>query len=48
MILRGRMWDSGRMKNGIVRFAALYVFNVAALLVIGLLLPGVSVGFNAL
>lgn len=36
------------MKNGIVRFAALYVFNVAALLVIGLLLPGVSVGFNAL
>lgn len=36
------------MKNGIVRFAALYVFNVAVLLVIGLLLPGVSVGLNAL
>ncbi|MBT2494843.1 hypothetical protein J7E45_04415 [Microbacterium sp. ISL-59] len=36
------------MKNGIVRFAALYVFNVAVLLLIGLLLPGVSVGFNAL
>lgn len=36
------------MKNGIVRFAALYVFNVAALLLIGLLLPGVSVGLNAL
>lgn len=36
------------MKNGIVRFAALYVFNVAVLLLIGLLLPGVSVGWNAL
>ncbi|AZS39787.1 MULTISPECIES: hypothetical protein [Microbacterium] len=36
------------MKNGIVRFAALYVFNVAVLLLIGLLLPGVSVGLNAL
>ncbi|CAN7246672.1 MULTISPECIES: hypothetical protein [unclassified Microbacterium] len=36
------------MKNGIVRFAALYVFDVAVLLLIGLLLPGVSVGLNAL
>ena len=36
------------MKNGIVRFAALYVFNVVVLLLIGLLLPGVSVGLNAL
>ncbi|WP_282846142.1 hypothetical protein [Microbacterium oxydans] len=36
------------MKNGTVRFAALYVFNVAVLLLIGLLLPGVSVGLNAL
>ncbi|WP_311260464.1 hypothetical protein [Microbacterium sp. WCS2018Hpa-9] len=36
------------MKNGIVRFAALYVFNVAVLLLIGLLSAGVSVGFNAL
>lgn len=36
------------MKNAIVRFAALYVFNVAVLLLIGLLLPGVSVGFHAL
>ena len=36
------------MKNGIVRFAALYVFNVALLLLIGLLFPGVSVGLHAL
>ncbi|WP_341956770.1 hypothetical protein [Microbacterium sp. LWH13-1.2] len=36
------------MKNGIVRFAALYVFNVAVLLLIGLLSSGVSVGFHAL
>ncbi|MFJ4224401.1 hypothetical protein [Microbacterium sp. NPDC089695] len=36
------------MKNGIVRFAALYVFNVVVLLLIGWLSPGVSVGFNAL
>ncbi|MFF5625735.1 phage holin family protein [Microbacterium sp. LWH10-1.2] len=36
------------MKNGIVRFAALYVFNVAVLLLIGLLFSGVRVGFNAL
>ncbi|MGH8954322.1 MAG: hypothetical protein ACRDVF_04850 [Microbacterium sp.] len=36
------------MKNGIVRFAALYVFNVAVLLLIGLLSSGVSVGFTAL
>ncbi|WEK62412.1 MAG: hypothetical protein P0Y60_06585 [Candidatus Microbacterium colombiense] len=36
------------MKNGIVRFAALYVFNVAVLLLIGLLFPGVSVGWNVI
>lgn len=36
------------MKNGIVRFASLYVFNVAVLLLIGLLLPNVRVGWNAL
>ena len=36
------------MKNGIVRFVSLYVFNVAVLLLIGLLLRGVSVGWNAL
>ncbi|MDN3443061.1 hypothetical protein [Microbacterium sp. APC 3901] len=36
------------MKNGIIRFAALYVFNVAVLLLIGLLSAGVSVGFHAL
>lgn len=36
------------MKNGIVRFVALAVFNVAVLLLIGVLLPGVSVGLNAL
>jgi hypothetical protein len=36
------------MKNGIVRFAAVYAFNVAVLLLIGLLSAGVSVGFNAL
>lgn len=42
------MWNSGRMKNGIVRFAALYVFNVAVLLIIGLLSSRVSVGIHAL
>ncbi|MFJ2550749.1 hypothetical protein [Microbacterium sp. NPDC087591] len=36
------------MKNGIIRFAALYVFNVGVLLLIGLLFPGVSVGLHAL
>lgn len=36
------------MKNGIVRFAALYVFNVAVLLLIGLLFSSVSVGWHAL
>lgn len=36
------------MKNGIVRFAALYVFDVAVLLLIGLLFPNVSVGLHAL
>lgn len=42
------MCESGRMKNGIVRFAALCVFNVVVLLLIGWLSPGVSVGVNAL
>ncbi|MCI1017555.1 hypothetical protein HWD99_02850 [Microbacterium sp. C5A9] len=36
------------MKNGIVRFAALYVYNVVVLLLIGLLSAGVSVGVHAL
>ncbi|MFE6734488.1 hypothetical protein [Microbacterium sp. NPDC057650] len=36
------------MRNAIVRFAALYVFNVAVLLVLGLVLPSVRVGWNAL
>lgn len=36
------------MKNGIVRFVSLYAFNVVVLLLIGLLLRGVSVGWNAL
>lgn len=36
------------MKNGIIRFASLYVFNVAVLLLIGLFLPSVRVGFHAL
>lgn len=36
------------MKNGIVRFAALYVFDVVVLLLIGMLSPGVSVGLHAL
>ena len=36
------------MRNGIIRFGALYVFNVAVLLIIGLLLPTVAVGWNAL
>jgi len=36
------------MKKGIVRFASLYVFNVAVLLLIGLLLPTVRVGLHAL
>ncbi|OAN37796.1 hypothetical protein [Microbacterium sp. H83] len=36
------------MKNGIVRFAALYVFDVVVLLLLGILSPGVSVGFHAL
>ena len=36
------------MKNGIVRFAALYVFNVVVLVLIGLLFSRVSVGFHAL
>ncbi|WP_460797271.1 phage holin family protein [Microbacterium sp. GXF0217] len=36
------------MRNGIIRFGALYVFNVAVLLIIGLVLPSVSVGWHAL
>lgn len=36
------------MRNGIIRFGALYVFNVAVLLVIGLVLPSVAVGWHAL
>ncbi|WP_226532239.1 hypothetical protein [Microbacterium paraoxydans] len=36
------------MKTVLVRFAALYVFDVAVLLLIGVLLPGVSVGLHAL
>ncbi|UJP08793.1 hypothetical protein L2X99_09720 [Microbacterium sp. KUDC0406] len=35
------------MRNAIVRFAALYVFNVAVLLVLGLVLRSVHVGWNA-
>ena len=42
------MCESERMKNGTVRFAALYVFDVIVLLLIGWLSPGVSVGVNAL
>ncbi|WP_102192502.1 hypothetical protein [Microbacterium aurantiacum] len=36
------------MKNAIVRFASLYVFNVAVLLLIGLLMTNVRVGWDAL
>ena len=36
------------MKNAIVRFVSLYVFNVAVLLLIGLLMTNVRVGWNAL
>jgi len=36
------------MKTRIVRAASLYVFTVALLLLIGLLMPQVSVGWNAL
>lgn len=36
------------MKNAIVRFASLYVFNVAVLLLIGLLMSSVRVGLHAL
>jgi len=36
------------MKSWIVRFASLYVFNVVVLLVIGMLLPSVRVGWAAL
>ena len=35
------------MKKAIVRFGSLYVFNVVVLLLIGLLLRGVSVGWHA-
>jgi len=43
-----RMWNSGLMKNGIVRFAALYGFNVVVLLLIGIVFSRVSVGLHAL
>lgn len=36
------------MKTWLVRFVSLYVFNVAVLLLIGWLLPGVNVGWAAL
>lgn len=36
------------MRNGIIRFGALYVFDVAVLLLVGLLLPQVQVGLHAL
>lgn len=36
------------MKTWIVRFASLYAFNLVVLLLIGLLLPSVSVGWAAL
>lgn len=36
------------MRNGIIRFTALYVFTVATLLILGALLPNVSVGLHAL
>ncbi len=36
------------MKTWIVRFASLYVFNLAVLLVIGFVLPHVAVGWSAL
>ncbi|MFS0852749.1 hypothetical protein [Microbacterium sp. 179-I 3D4 NHS] len=36
------------MKKAVVRFGSLYVFTVAVLLLIGLLLRGVSVGWHAL
>lgn len=36
------------MKGAIVRFAAMYVFTVVVLLVVGLLLPSVQVGWHAL
>ncbi len=36
------------MKNAIVRFASLYVFNVVVLLLIGMLMGSVRVGWHAL
>lgn len=36
------------MKNGIVRFVSLYVFNVVILLAIGLIMTSVRVGLHAL
>ena len=42
------MCDAGRMRNAIVRFGALYVFNTVVLLLVGLLLPSVRVGWRAL
>lgn len=43
-----RMCDSVCMRSWIVRLGSLYVFNVAVLLLIGWLLPGVRVGWAAL
>lgn len=36
------------MKKWVARFAALYVFNLAVLLIIALVVPGVSVGWGVL
>jgi len=36
------------MKTWIVRFASLYAFNLVVLLLLGLLVPGVTVGWSAL
>lgn len=36
------------MRNAIVRFGALYVFNAVVLLLVGMLLPSVRVGWHAL
>lgn len=54
MTLPGRLPACGgachcrSMKSWVVRFASLYVFNVVVLLLIGLLLPSVSVGWASL
>ena len=43
-----RLCHAGHMKTWIVRFVSLYVFNVLVLLLIGLILPTVAVGWSAL